>query len=582
MGKQARAPISPQLRRCKQLFDLIKRTTDDYLVFVDLGTRTALLSPNLVRDFALPAEVVDDFAAVWTPLVHPEERDQLRASLAAVMERLNVFEHEMEYRVRDRRGNYVWLRSRGRVGTLERDDAAPIFVGMIHRMANRNQADDVTGLLNKYQFEHSLKVALSAYRITGQGGAVMVLGIDNFKIVNETFNRMAGDRVLQLVADVILSLLPEGLTLYKLDGDEYGIIDPAADGAAAQQLYESIQKALTQPFDLDGHRYFCTVSAGTALYPQAGKDQLVLYKHAAAAMDLAKRDGKNRNCLFSKEQYNRWVRSIGMRDDLRACVEDGCTGFRLMYQPQVDAKTRRLIGAEALLRWRSPRGRNVAPMEFIPLLEETKLILPVGKWLFEQAVLQVRAWRALLPDFRVSINMSYEQVRDPSFQEFVPACLKRLGVPPAAVTLELTESCIVADWQFVNGQFDAYRRLGIKIAMDDFGKGYSSLASLKNLSCDVVKVDRAFVEHLEEGNFDQQLVRAVTALCHSIGMRVCIEGVEQETTFALLRDTCDADAIQGYLFGHPETPENFAQRFLAPYPDHILPTDKGEPSYVKR
>lgn len=582
MGKQGRAPISPLLRRCKLLFDLIKRTTDEYLVFVDIETRTALLSPNLVRDFGLPAEVVADFGAVWTPLVHPEERDQLAASLTAIMERLNVFEHAMEYRVRDRFGGYVWLRSHGRVGALGKDGAQPIFVSMIRRMANRNQADDITGLLNKYQFEHSLRVALSAYRITGQGGAVMVLGIDNFKIVNETFNRMLGDRVLKLVADVILALLPEELTLYKLDGDEYGILYPAADAELAQQLYENIQKALTQPFEIEGHRIFVTVSAGTVLYPQAGKDYLVLHKHAEAAMDLAKRDGKNRNCLFSKEQYNRWVRSITMRESLRASVEEGCSGFRLMYQPQVDARTRRLIGAEALLRWRSPRGRMVAPMEFIPLLEETKLILPVGKWIFEQAVQQAKAWRALLPDFRMSINMSYEQVRDPSFQEFVPACLKRLGVPPAAVTLELTESCIVADWKFVNGQFDAYRRLGIKIAMDDFGKGYSSLASLKNLSCDVVKVDRAFVEHLEEGNFDQQLVRAVTALCHSIGMCVCIEGVEQESTFALLRDTCDADAIQGYLFGHPETPENFAQRFLAPYPDHILPTDKGEPSYVKR
>ena len=582
MGKQGRAPISPLLRRCKLLFDLIKRTTDEYLVFVDIETRTALLSPNLVRDFGLPAEVVADFGAVWTPLVHPEERDQLAASLTAIMERLNVFEHAMEYRVRDRFGGYVWLRSHGRVGALGKDGAQPIFVSMIRRMANRNQADDITGLLNKYQFEHSLRVALSAYRITGQGGAVMVLGIDNFKIVNETFNRMLGDRVLKLVADVILALLPEELTLYKLDGDEYGILYPAADAETAQQLYENIQKALTQPFDIEGHRIFVTVSAGTVLYPQAGKDYLVLHKHAEAAMDLAKRDGKNRNCLFSKEQYNRWVRSITMRESLRASVEEGCSAFRLMYQPQVDARTRRLIGAEALLRWRSPRGRMVAPMEFIPLLEETKLILPVGKWIFEQAVQQAKAWRALLPDFRMSINMSYEQVRDPSFQEFVPACLKRLGVPPAAVTLELTESCIVADWKFVNGQFDAYRRLGIKIAMDDFGKGYSSLASLKNLSCDVVKVDRAFVEHLEEGNFDQQLVRAVTALCHSIGMRVCIEGVEQESTFALLRDRCDADAIQGYLFGHPETPENFVQRFLAPYPDHILPTDKGEPSYVKR
>ena len=164
----------------------------------------------------------------------------------------------------------------------------------------------------------------------------------------------------------------------------------------------------------------------------------------------------------------------------------------------------------------------------------------------------------------------------------MPACLARHGVPPEAVTLELTESRIVADWHFVNEQFDAYRRQGIHITMDDFGTGDSSLGSLKNLSCDIVKLDRAFVQGITDGGFDQELVCAVTSLCHSIGMRVCVEGVEEESAYECLRDTCQADAIQGYLFGHPEAPENFAAKFIAPYPDHILPTDKGEPSYATR
>ena len=573
MSKQERAPLTPLLRRCKALFDLIKRTTDEYLVFVDIETRTALLSPNLVRDFGLPAEVVADFGAAWTPLVHPEERDQLAASLSAIMDRLNVFEHAMEYRVRDRSGVYVWLRSRGRVGALGKDGAEPIFVSEIRRMANRNQADDITGLLNKYQFEHSLRVALSAYRITGQGGAVLVLGIDNFKIVNETFNRMFGDRVLKLVADVILALLPEELTLYKLDGDEYGIIYPMADAETAQRLYENVQKALTQPFELEGHRIFVTLSAGTVLYPQAGKDYLVLHKHAEAAMDLAKRDGKNRNCIFSRDQYNRWVRSISMRDSLRESVERGCKEFSLFYQPQVDAHTRELIGAEALLRWRNPKGRMVAPMEFIPLLEETKLILPVGKWIFETAARQCLEWRKRVPGFRMSINMSYEQVRDLSFRDFVPQCLGKLGLPADAITLELTESKIVADWNFVNEQFDGYRGQGIRIAMDDFGTGYSSLASLKNLSCDIVKIDREFVKNILDNDFDKQLVSAVVALCHSIGIKACIEGVEDVPVYELLRDLCGADSIQGYLFGRPEMPHIFEEKFLEHY--------QGEP-YAER
>ena len=574
MAKQNRAQkerpkkvaLSPALRRCKTLFDLIKRTTDEYVVLVDIEANIALLSANLVQDFDLPAEVVEDFLGLWTPLVHEDERAQLKTSLSAVMEKLNLFEHAMEYRVRDRKGNYVWLRSRGRVGSVLPDGKQPIFVSMMQRMGQRNQADDVTGLLNKYQFEHNIKMALSAYRITGVGGAVMVVGIDNFKIVNETFNRMMGDMVLRNVATTISSLLPEELTLFKLDGDEFGIIYPEADAGVITQLFSSIQKALTRPMDLDGHPYSCTVSAGTAFYPQAGKDYLVLHKHAEAAMDLAKRDGKNRNCLFSRDQYNRWVRSISMRDSLRESVERGCQhDFNLFYQPQVDAHTHELVGAEALLRWRNPKGRMVAPMEFIPLLEETKLILPVGKWVFETAARRCQKWRERVPNFRMSVNMSYEQVRDTSFRDFVPACLGRLGLPADAMILELTESKIVADWAFVNEQFDGYRAQGIRIAMDDFGTGYSSLSSLKNLSCDIVKIDREFVKSILENDFEKQLVSAVVALCHSIGIKACIEGVEDVPVYELLRDLCGADTIQGYLFGRPEPPNLFEDKFLEHY-----------------
>ena len=387
MGRQARIQVTPALRRCKYLFDLVKRTTDEYVLVIDIERNVALLSPNLVQDFGLPAEIVEDFPGLWTPLVHPEERAQFRTSINAVMDKLNIFEHAMEYRVRDRKGNYVWIRSRGRVGAINSDGSQrnyvwirsrgrvgainsdgsqPIFVSMIQRMGQRNQADDVTGLLNKYQFEHNIKVALSAYRITGVGGAVMVVGIDNFKIVNETFNRMMGDVVLRSVAQAIAELLPEELTLFKLDGDEFGIIYPEADTTTMTTLYSGIQKSLTRPIDLEGHPYFCTVSAGTAFYPQAGKDYLVLHKHAEAAMDLAKRDGKNRNCIFSRDQYNRWVRSISMRDSLRESVERGCTDFSLFYQPQVDAHTRELIGAEALLRWRprvsASNGASACPV----------------------------------------------------------------------------------------------------------------------------------------------------------------------------------------------------------------------------
>ena len=560
MRKTKRIPLSPTLRRFKFLFDMLKRTTDDYLVLVDLQEHLTIVSPNLVREFDLPGETIPDGDQIFGTLVHPEERGQFQALLRSAAGGQPRDDYNMEGRVKTRKGDYAWMRFRARVGN-DREGRPSIMVATIRRMAQRNQADEVTGLLNKYQFEHGVKSALTEYHATGEGGAIMIFGLDNFKMVNEAYNRVAGDMVLKNVATTISDLLPPMLTLYKLDGDQFGLILPSGDEEQANKVFEGIQRALVLPQDIDGHEYLCTISAGTVFYPMGGKDYLVLYKHAEAALDIAKRDGKNRNCIFSKEQYNRWVRSISMRDDIFDSVENGCTGFSLFFQPQVDARTRHLLGAEALLRWRNPKGKMVAPMEFIPLLEETKLILPVGKWLFEQAVLQVRAWRALLPDFRVSINMSYEQVRDPSFQEFVPACLKRLGVPPAAVTLELTESCIVADWQFVNGQFDAYRRLGIKIAIDDFGTGFSSLNLLSDLPVETLKFDRGFTKDIMTNTANQAIIKAISNCASELHVHVCLEGMESREMIEFVRQYC-IYSFQGYYFSRPVVMGQFIQMYL--------------------
>ncbi len=561
MRKNNRIPLSPCLRRFRFYFDLLGKTTKDYLFFTDLQENLVMVSPNLVNEFELPGEIMYDFDQYWMPLVHPEERGAYQASISKVLSSQVPCEHNMEYRVKNRKGEYVWICCRGRVG-LDRDGKPYMFIGTMSRMAQRNQADEVTGLLNKYQFEHAVKLALAQYRATGEGGAIMVFGLDNFKIVNETYNRMTGDLVLKRVADIIANVIPSELTLFKLDGDEFALIYPSAKEAEVAEIFASVQSALSRPQTIEGHQYFCTASCGTVFYPEAGKDYLVLHKHAEAAMDIAKREGKNRNTIFSKEQYNRWVRSISMRDSIWESVENGCVGFSLFFQPQVSAGEQKLIGAEALLRWKNPKGRMVAPMEFIPILEETKLIIPVGKWVAEQAIKTCKKWRRFVPNFRVSVNMSYEQIKDLSFKTFVEECLERYDMPSDCLVLELTESKIVADWTFINRQFDAFRNLGIAVAMDDFGTGYSSLASLKNLSCDIVKIDREFVKKILENEFDRRLVQYVVDLCHSIGIHCCIEGVEEEAEYELLTKECKADSIQGYLFGHPESVADFETKFL--------------------
>ena len=567
--KFSRLNLTPTLNKFKFMFDVVKSLTDAYMFMVDLKTSTALISPNFAADFNLPGEVINNISEYWFPLIHKEEQPDYIIGFENTMLNHDPPEFITENRIRNRKGNFVWIRTRARLG-YDREGNAIIFVGVMTKMAAKNDADELTGLLNKYQFELEVNKALNNCRNQNIGGAIFLFGLDNFKLINETHNRAVGNVILRHVANIVSKLLPHHLKLFKLDGDTFAVVYPNANEESIEELFSNIQRALLIPIVVNGRSFFCTISSGTVFYPQSGREYLVLHKHAEAAMDLAKREGKNQNIIFTKEQYNRWVRSLYMREYLRRSVENYCADFELYYQPQVATNSRRIVGAEALLRWHNPRGKMVSPTEFVPILEETKLILPVGRWVLEEAIKTVRRWRNIISNFKISVNLSYEQLKDFSFQEFVVDCLNRYGVPTDALILELTESKVVADWSFVNQQFDEFRRNGIKIAIDDFGTGNSSLAAMKYLSCDIVKIDRAFVENILESEFDCRLVHYTIMLCHSIGIKTCIEGVEEIAEYELLKNQCHADAIQGYLFGRPEPIEVFENKFLSPYIEERL------------
>lgn len=563
MSKRCRIPKDSILKRIQGYFRLLCASSSEYYFVQDIKANLMMLSPNMIADFGLPAEVVTDIEAVWVPVVHPDDVEGFLKELHKnYTPEDNV--HDAFYRVRDIKGNYIWVHCYGVVSFDSRTGEPELFAGVIKQMEQKIQADANTGLLGKYRFEKAVKEAL--VRIDGEygQGIIMIMGLDNFKIINESYNRRYGNIMLKLAAEAIEKVLPEGVRLYKLDGDEFGLVMPGLDEDSAKNLYEDIQKAFCHPHIVEGRTLFCTISAGVVAYPQGGKDYLVLHKHCEAALDQAKREGKNKNVIFSKEQYNRWLRSVNMREMLHDSIENNYEGFSLFYQPQVNARTQRLIGAEALLRWRSPNGRMVSPMEFVRILEETKMIILVGRWIFETAVKQCKAWQEKWPGMRISINLSYEQIKEKGFEDFAIDCLKKYDLPPYLIVLELTETAIVSDWNNVNAQFQRFRDLGMSIAMDDFGTGYSSLAYMKHLACDIVKIDRAFVINIVEpdNEFDRQLVKSTIELCHSVNITCCIEGVEAEKEYLLLRDFCHADSIQGYYFGRPEPPEEFEKKFF--------------------
>ena len=561
MAGKKRAPLSPILRQNKRIFDLMKNTTSDYAFMMDPAADVFLASPTFVRDYALPSETLTHVADVLHPLICVQDRRAFDAIFSSLMDVTEGRERQLDFRITNAKGDLTWLRLKGKIG-LSEDGHPNLFVGTISQLARRNAADSVTGLLNRYQFTEDLGEALRTARETGKGGGLLVMGIDNFRTVNEAFNHEIGDVILREISECILQNVPRRLSLYRLDGDEFGLIYPEADEEMLREFFIRVQREFAHPQVYDGRQELVTMSAGMVFYPQAARDPLVLHKYAQAALDTAKAGGKNRLNAFSKEVYNRWLRSLTIQEQILEDVKAGCRNFELYFQPQVAGDDQHIVGAETLLRWKNEKGHMVAPMEFIRILEETKTIVPVGRWIFEQALRVCKEWRKKIPNFCMSVNMSYEQIKDLSFLKFVEDCLHRHDMPPDAVVLELTESKIVSDLKFVNAQFDAFRLHGIKIAMDDFGTGYSSLSSLKNLNCDIIKIDRAFVMRILDNHFDQKLVEYTVELCHSIGKTTCIEGVESQDEYDCLVKICKTDTIQGYLFGRPEPQDVFEQKFL--------------------
>ncbi len=558
-------PETSFLYGIRPYFETLQQATPGYLFAIDLTTGLALLSDSFVRDFDLPDIVLQDMDQYWVPLIDPEDRELYQMSIQDVIDDRVQMEHDLDYRVRYRSGEYGWVNCHGVVG-YDVEGNPVLWTGIIMQMDRVVRADNVTKLLNRYALNKALeKELLSVVDTEGAmevpEGAVVVIGLDNFQIVNETYGYQFGDEALHQIAQNISNLLPADLHLYKMDGNQFAILWPHAMPEEVEIFFSSVQLSLRDIHGIE-EKVYCTASSGAAFYPQNGMDVDTLLKHAEAAMAMAIQKGRDRICFFSQESYDKWRYDISMETLMKNCIARGCEDFFLYYQPQVNAKDGRIIGAEALLRWKDKDGTILAPMQFIPLLEKSRMIIPVGHWIIDQAMATCREFQKYMPDFQMSINISLYQLEEHTFYPFVKDCLERHGLDPRTIIFELTESQSVSDWEFVNRQFAQFHDLGILIAMDDFGTGYSSLGFLKHFACNIIKVDRVFVQDILKSEFDRNLVKYTVMLCHSIGMDVCIEGVEEEEPYLFLRDECKADVIQGFYFGYPEPKDVFMKRLM--------------------
>ena len=544
------------LNKITAFFSALQSSAEEYLFVVDLNSKTILLSDNFMKDFDFPSNVVDDLDNLIMPFIYHEDREIFEEAMRNISAEDKGESVKCEFRLLHSNGDYGWVSLSMTVGADEYDERPEILCGVIKRLDEIARADYVTGLLRRNVFYSNLQTELDD---PNAHGAVIVIALDNFNVITETYGHKFGDSALRQIAQNITNVLPPDIRLYKLDGYSFGLFMPDAMPEEIEIIFASVQLCMREIRNVEDTIY-CTASAGAAFYPNDAKDVTTLMRYAEVALEIARQKGRDQISFFEKETYDRWRYDIGMQNLMQNCIARGCEDFFLCYQPQVDAKDGRLMGAEALLRWYDNDGSIVAPMQFIPMLEKSRMIIPVGHWIIENAVITAKKWQKYMPDFQMSINISLYQLEERMFYPFVEDCIARHQIDPSTLIFELTESQNVYDWEFVNRQFAAFHELGIQIAMDDYGTGYSTLGFLKNFTCNIIKIDRVFIEDILKSDFDKNLVKYTVMLCHSIGMQVCIEGVEDVETYEFLRDECHVDQIQGFYFGYPEKEEIFEKR----------------------
>ena len=538
------------------VIDLLSPTTDSYPYVIDFRTDFYYIANQALDRFCIPKNSFHNVISNHKEFVYEPDYEKLKEEFDNLLKTDRCI-HSMEYRWLDLKKMPVWIHCKG---YLVRDDnTKPLYmIGCINEIGERQKADNVSGLLG----ETGLRQYMDQQDTPLETGYLLRIGIDHFKEINDNFGQEYGDFVLRKTADCISGCISEAQKVYKLVADEFLILDVSSDQVRdADKLYDKVRVATDRFIESNEFKVMYTVSGGIVSFAALeGNQYSEALKLTDFALNEAKKLGRNRCYIFDVETYRKFLRKREITQELREAVLNGCQGFTAFYQPVFAEDKKVPYGAEALMRFTSEKLGMISPAEFIPILEETGLIIPVGRWMMREAMGKCSEIRKVLPDFRVSINISQVQASKSDVIQDISAEMKRAGLPLEALIVELTESDLLE--QNINEKhfLTELRRMGISLALDDFGTGYSNFHYLSELKPEIIKIDRSFTVKAVADEQEYYLLNQFCTMIHNLDMRICIEGVENEQEWAMIRKLYP-EFTQGYFWGKPCEYEEFMRKF---------------------
>lgn len=541
------------------LLEIIAECMDDYLYVLDLQNNKMEISQSAMDRFMISETYMRNAKQEIMSAVYEEDRAMFEKHMQAVMDGKEKV-HDIHYRWLDKNGLPVWVNCRGVV--IDDEDGKPGYlVGCLNETGNQRRADNVTGLLGGMEFCDYLR----SQKKPVTTGFLMHIGIDDFAAVNGTHGSNYGDYVLKSVADCMKECLSENQRLFHLIAGQYVIVDlDSTSMDDAIQLKKRIGEKIDEFIISEKYEVVFSVSAGVIDASTVAEGYEECRKKFEFSLKKAKQMGKNNIYFYRQEDYEKFQRNGRIISALRSSIANGCEGFEVYYQPIVDCVSGRVIGAEALMRYTmvTEEGKEwLSPVEFIPLLEKTGLIIPAGRFVLNEAAKMCREIQQYIPEFRVNVNISCYQIEHGKIADKILTAVRDNGLTPDRICIEMTES----GFMDMTPAFCKFRKVleenGIQFVIDDFGTGYSNLHCISDMNPGYVKMDKDFTAKAMSCERDYELFKKIIEMVHSIGIRICVEGIEEEDWHLKMKEL-QADYLQGYFFGKPCEKKKFMEEFV--------------------